>query len=224
VRHPPPRLVPPIGETGSSDDPGDADGDDEAADERLEDALRSGRAWAEREVLRRFTGPVRRVLVRIVGSSAEIDDLTQEVFLRGLDRIARLRPGTGLRRWFTGFAVNVAREMLRARARRRWLVFIEPRKLPAAADDRVVAGPLDAEADAVRALRATYEVLAELPADPRTLFALRHLEGMELAEMAATCGVSLATIKRRVARAEQAFQARAARHPWLRAWVKRTGE
>jgi hypothetical protein len=71
--------------------PSEPAGSDDPDDERLRDALRARRAWAERSALERFTPHVRRVLVRILGSTADLEDLTQEVFLRGLDRIAGLR-------------------------------------------------------------------------------------------------------------------------------------
>src|SRR5262245_52910200 len=209
MRHPRPRLV-------ASVEPDAPEGvvDREESADQLEDALRGGRAWAEREVLVRYTGHVRRVLARILGTSAELDDLTQEVFLRGLDRIARLRAGAGLRAWFTGVAVNVARETLRARARRRWLLFFAPQELPATAAERNTEGSTDAS----RALHATYEVLAKMGASSRTLFALRHLDGMELEELARACGLSVATVKRRLGKAEATFRARARRHPQLRDW------
>lgn len=210
MRHPRPRLV-------ASVEPDAPEG--VVDEEGLEDALRGGRAWAEREVLDRYTGQVQRILVRILGASAETDDLTQEVFLRGLDRISRLRAGTGLRAWFTGVAVNVAREMLRARARRRWLLFFAPQDLPAPADAWSTSASVDASADASRALRATYEVLAQMGPSPRTLFALRHLDGMELGDLSRACGMSVATVKRRLARAEATFRARARRHPLLRDWL-----
>ena len=208
-----PRLAPPAEPGGA---PALAD------DEHLQDALRAGRPWAEREVLERFTSHVHRVLVRILGSTAELDDLTQEVFLRALRQIGRLRGGIGLSPWLASFAVNVARETLRARWRRRWLVFFAPPDLPEPLDGRGVRGQLDADAcaDATRAVRATYEVLDDMGASARALFALRHIEGMELTELSSAFGVSLATIKRRVASAEKTFRARARRHEVLRDWIE----
>jgi len=74
--------------------------------------------------------------------------------------------------------------------------------------------------EAEEALRATYRILSTLPADERIAFALRFIEGMELTEAAAACRVSLATIKRRVARAKSTFEARAERHPSLARWLE----
>jgi RNA polymerase sigma-70 factor (ECF subfamily) len=69
------------------------------------------------------------------------------------------------------------------------------------------------------ALRATYAALDALPADERVAFALRFIDGMELTEVAAACETSLATIKRRLARAEDRFEAEARKHPALEAWI-----
>ncbi|MEZ4313044.1 MAG: sigma-70 region 4 domain-containing protein [Polyangiaceae bacterium] len=77
------------------------------------------------------------------------------------------------------------------------------------------AAPVAADKEVRGALEATYAVLGELPADERIAFALRFIEGMELTEVAASCGVSLATIKRRIGRAEGRFVEKARRHPIL---------
>jgi RNA polymerase sigma-70 factor, ECF subfamily len=186
-------------------------------DERLVDALRAGRAWAERALLAQYTGHVRRVLARILGMSPDVDDLAQSVFLRSLDRIDDLREGVTVRAWLTSFAVNIAREALRRRARWRWLSFFAPDDLPDPASESADA---DTGGDARRAVRATYAILDRMDVDLRTAFALRHIDGMELEDVAVACGVSLATIKRRLAKADATFGARARRDPVLREWVE----
>jgi RNA polymerase sigma-70 factor (ECF subfamily) len=69
------------------------------------------------------------------------------------------------------------------------------------------------------ALRAAYRVLSSLQVDERIAFALRFVEGMDLTEVAAACGVSLATTKRRLARAEARFALLADREPSLAEWL-----
>ena len=51
-------------------------------------------------------------------------------------------------------------------------------------------------------------------------FALRFVDGMELTEVAAACETSLATIKRRLARAGARFEAAARRQPVLEEWLE----
>ena len=83
------------------------------------------------------------------------------------------------------------------------------------------ASPGDASGS--EALRATYAVLEKLPADERIAFALRFVEGLELTQVAEACAVSLATIKRRLAKAEARFLALAGRQPALEPWLSGGG-
>ena len=59
--------------------------------------------------------------------------------------------------------------------------------------------------------------------DQRIPFALRYVQGLELTAVADACGVSLATVKRRLARAEGRFVIMARRHPALKEWVEEGG-
>jgi len=156
---------------------------------------------------------VQRVLARILGIDPEIRDLLQEVFLRALEQIDHLRDEERLEAWLTGIAAITAREHIRRRARRAWLRFLPWNELPEPAATQ-------ASPEVSEALRCTYAVLDELPADERIPFALRHVDQMELTEVAEAGGVSLATVKRRLARAEKRFLAIARRYPALEHWVE----
>jgi RNA polymerase sigma-70 factor, ECF subfamily len=195
---------------------GEAGEADEAA--RFLEALRRREPWAERALLEEHTGPVTRILARIVGVCDELDDLTQEVFLRALDRVDELRDPLALSRWLRAITVFVARETLRGRRRRFWLFSLPPEQLEDAADSSSRSSSWDPDASA--ALRATYDVLRGLSPDAQIAFALRYIEGLELLEIAAICEVSLATMKRRLKGAEQLFVRRARSHPALTDWLK----
>jgi len=175
--------------------------------------LKAGEPWAERALLRAETAHVERMLTRILGFCAELDDLTQEVFIRAFTRIVELREPESMRAWLGSIAVFVAREAIRRKRRRRWLVFlpteetIEPPSSAASLEARV-------------ALRVFYEVLDGFGADERIAFALRFVEGMELTEVAAACQVSLATIKRRLKRASDDFYVRGRARAELVDWFE----
>jgi RNA polymerase sigma-70 factor (ECF subfamily) len=175
-------------------------------------AVRGERA-AQAQIFDRHASHVTRVLARMLGTEGELADLVHEVFVMALRDLSRLTEPSALKAWLTAIAVNVARGHIRKRTRRRWLRFFAPEDVP------------DAEAptadDETReAARATYAVLDKMDAEERIPFALRFIDGMELTEVAAACGVSLATIKRRLARAEAAFvegaRDRAILEPWLK--------
>ncbi|MBK8997876.1 MAG: sigma-70 family RNA polymerase sigma factor [Myxococcales bacterium] len=179
--------------------------------ESLADALRARRPWAERALLETHAPFVERLLTRILGFESELEDLVQEVFVRAFSRIDDLRDDN-LKSWIGAFAVNVARETLRRRRRRRWLSFASPEEVPDV--------PTDAVALEIRdAARALYTVLSRMNASDRVVFTLRLVEGMQLSEIAVLCDVSLSTVKRRMERAQAWFSSRARRDPRLAEWV-----
>ena len=104
-----------------------------------------------------------------------------------------------------------AREWIRRRARRRWLSFV------ADVPDRPYPAPSEEISEATR---CTFEVLRGLSADDRIYFSLRFIEGMEVAEVAITCDVSLSTAKRRIKDAAAHFVSRARRHEALLPWLE----
>ncbi|WP_394826890.1 RNA polymerase sigma factor [Pendulispora albinea] len=179
--------------------------------------VRAGEAAAEVEFIAQYLPHVARVLFRISGRRDGLDDLCQEVFLRAFERIDALEDAEGTRAWLTQFAVNVAREAIRARSRRGWLSFWAPADLP---DACAVDPTPDRQAEIHDALQAAYEILDSLTPDARAAFVLRYFEDLPLAEVAKACGISVATAKRRIHDAAEIFFARASRHEALRGWTR----
>lgn len=184
-----------------------------ATDEALVEGLRARHPAALEAFHERFSGQVLRILGRVLGAERELADVHHDAFVRALGSLDSLRDPAALSAWVTSVAVFSARTCIQRRVRRKWLLFFAPEDLPA-----VVAAPVDS--DAREALRATYRALDRLPADERIAFALRRIDGMELTEVAAACRVSLATIKRRLARAEASFLAAARGEVALEAWLR----
>ena len=176
-------------------------------------ALRAGDGGARAELFDRYGHHVERVLVNVLGVDAEIPDLLQEVFARALASIRSLDDGARLKAWLTSIAVFTARGCIRSRQRRRWLGLAPP--------ETVNQVPHAGVPQEVReALRCTYEVLTRMPTDERIVFSLRYVSGMELAELAQVCRVSLATIKRRIGKAQQRFLTLARHYPELGPWIE----
>jgi RNA polymerase sigma-70 factor (ECF subfamily) len=185
----------------------------EGSDEALVLALRAGDRAAMSELVRRHGPYVERVLARILGVDGELPDLLHDVFVNALDSIDSLRTPSMLREWLRGVTVFVARGCLRRRRRRQWLVLRRPEDLPDIPGDLLPS-------DAGDALARTYRALSALPADERIAFALRFVAEMELTEVADACQVSLATIKRRLEKAQNRFTAVGRKDPVLREWIE----
>jgi RNA polymerase sigma-70 factor, ECF subfamily len=183
------------------------------SDAGLVGAVRAGRADAHEELVRRCGPDVERVLFRVLGPDSEMEDLAHEVFIAAFHCIEQLREPTALRSWLVGIAVRKARKLIARRRRWSFMRNVAPTDLP---EQEAATSP----AEISEAFRSTYRLMTELPVDDRIAFALRYVEGMELTAVAVATEVSLATAKRRVARARRRFIQLAQKSDVLAPWVR----
>jgi RNA polymerase sigma-70 factor (ECF subfamily) len=175
-------------------------------------ALRRGDEGAAAALYHEYAPLVERTIARILGADDDLLDATQEVFLRALRSMHRVRDPQALTDWLLQITVCTAADWIRKRKRLRWLLFF---------DAGEVADHQSSSIDEVGrdALRATYRVLDRMSVEERTVFALRYVDGMELTQVAVACDCSLATVKRRLGRANSRFAALAKREPALFPWL-----
>jgi RNA polymerase sigma-70 factor, ECF subfamily len=188
------------------------------SDDDLVIGLRADRAWAKAALFDRYGSVVERVARRLVGGDRDIDvaDVVHDAFVAALEGIGSLRDSSALEAWLRTLAARTAFRAIRRKAYRRWLCFWEPARVQLRS-----AAVVDSEL--VEAHRRTCELLARLPAKEREPFALRHVEGMELREIAEACDVSVPTVKRRIAKAEERFVRAAKQDGVLREWLEEGG-
>jgi RNA polymerase sigma-70 factor (ECF subfamily) len=186
--------------------------DKSVSDAELARGLAAGDPRMEAAAWNRLSPMVYRFLRRALGPVSEVDDLTQEVFLRLFANVGKLESHSALRSFVYSIAVRVLREELRSRKLRRWMFFTDTGTLPESE-----GSPLDPEAR--QALRRFYQVLDRMGSLERTLFVLRQVEGMGLVEMAETLDMSLATVKRHLARTTEHLERVVARDPALSAYA-----
>jgi RNA polymerase sigma-70 factor, ECF subfamily len=187
-------------------------GEDERDDLELVAGLRAGAAWAPAMLVARHGPRVRRVLLRLLGrQDDELSDLFQEVMTAAWKSIAQLEDPAALLAWLTRITVFTARTRLRARQRRRWLSFLG--ELPE------VAAPW-ASPELREAAQAVYDIFDRMPLDERIPFALHVLDGLELEATASACGMSVATVRRRLTRGERRFHKLARAYEVLVPWLE----
>ena len=176
-------------------------------------ALRAGHPGAAAVFYDQHAGHVYRSLRSALGADDDVPDLLQEVFLRALDHVGSLRDLDRVRSWLTTMAIFVARAHIRLRTRRKWLRVFSP--------EQTQPNHLDQpSSEARQALREVYGVLDQMQVDERMAFVLRFIDGMTLPDAAEACEVSLATFKRRLARAEKRFLETARARPILEQWLQ----
>lgn len=181
-------------------------------DAELLAAVRRGGATAAALVYDRFARDVHRVVGRCLGPDRERDDIVHDAFVQILGGIGRVREPGALRGWVVAVAINTARSELRKRRFRR--MFWSEAPVP----DPIGAG---GDTEGRDLLQRIYRRLDRLGTEERLAFVLRFVERHELVEVAAAMGCSLATAKRRIARAQTRFAELAADDPELAARFSR---
>lgn len=149
------------------------------------------------QLYRRHAGTALNLAVRIQGSTADVEDIVHDAFVRAHGRLGELREPAAFRSWLGSIVVRLVRSRLR---RRRLVAMLglasaEPVDLDAVADPGV-----DPESRVL--LAQVYALLQTLPADERIAWTLRYVERHRLESVAELVGCSLATAKRRIARAQ----------------------
>ena len=176
-------------------------------DEDLVARLKAGGAGAAALLFDRFEADVNRLVWRTLGADADHDDLVQQAFLEILKNVHKLRDPARLRSWVISVTLNTVRTEIRRRRFRRPFFAEAPTEHDFA--------HLGEDHEGHELLARTYAILDRLPANERIAFVLRYIEGYKLTEAAEACGCSLATFKRRLARAERTFSAHASKVPAL---------
>lgn len=184
----------------------------EGGEESLVAALRTGRLDAGAAFYDRYARSVHALVFRLMGPDGEIDDVVHDVFVRALESLVRLRDPSALRSWLYGIAVRTVAIRFQKRSRGRWLRFMAPEDVP----ESVALPP---EGELGEALRDVYAILRGMDADERIALVLHRVEGLPLEEAAAAAETSVSTYRRRLARGEAKFFARARSRPALEAWL-----
>lgn len=166
---------------------------DPLADELLVVRCQLGERPAFDELIARWQQPLWRYARQLAGNDAAADDAVQDVWLRVLRGIARLRDGAKLRSWLFGIAHRVLMDRLRDQFRRPVLsdgdVDIE--------DQPVDDSALNLEIE----LAALREGLARLPPLEGEVLTLFYLQELSLDEVSQVLGIPVGTVKSRLHRA-----------------------
>ncbi|MBC8122359.1 MAG: sigma-70 family RNA polymerase sigma factor [Gemmatimonadaceae bacterium] len=164
------------------------------------------------ELLRRHQVHIERLLYHLAPDWQDRSDLSQEVWIRVYRYVKRLKEPEKFRSWVSRIATNLFYDELRRRRRTQTPLSLDA---PIQTSD----GELDWELAAVApgpdehlATREFYEQLHEaitdLPEAFRATIMLREINGMAYEEIAETMGISVGTVKSRIARARRRLQLR----------------
>lgn len=145
-------------------------------------------------LMRRYNQRVFRIARAVLRDDAEAEDVAQDAWVRAYTKLAQFAGRSSLSTWLTRIALHEA--LARKRLRARYTPLGEHAStLPSRT-------PRPEEQVAVRELAAALEAATDaLPDRYRTVFVLRDVEGLGVAETAACLEVPEATVKTRLHRA-----------------------
>jgi RNA polymerase sigma-70 factor, ECF subfamily len=183
----------------------------------------AGDSAAVRAIWDRYAPLVRGLLRRVFGPEDEVEDAVHDVFVRLLESVSQVRDGNALRSYIVTIALNTARAEQRRRKVRRFFGLASRDAASGLANIGLVSAALDEPGTQVAVARLL-RLLDALPREERTMLVLRYVEEMELTEVAAMAGVSLATVKRRLSKAAARIVARAKRDAILNEYLDEPAE
>jgi RNA polymerase sigma-70 factor (ECF subfamily) len=168
-------------------------------DEWLAVRCQLGESAAFDELVERWHAPLWHYARRLTNDDEAAADVVQEVWVRVVRGLPRLRDGARLRAWIFGIARRVLMDRLRER-------YATPRMQPLddhepAADD---PGTIDEDVALMQ------EELAALPVPDRELLVLFYLREFTLGQLAEVLAVPVGTVKSRLFRARRMLRERLA--------------
>lgn len=161
-------------------------------DEIVERAKKGDRE-AFRELFRRHRADVARLAYRMLGTSTDLEDVVQEVFLQVHKSLGDFRGQAKFSTWLHRVTVNVV--LMNRRAARSRPVFApeSTTELELEANTRP-----DEETARLRRLEAFRRVLDRLPEKKRTVFVLHEIEGLAPADIAQIVDAPVLTVRTRL--------------------------
>lgn len=168
--------------------------------EALEPALQGALEWDDRlvaENLRRIF----LLIYRIVGNVPDAQDLTQETFIKALQRREQLRDAERAAHWLSRIATNTALDFLRRHGRLNWCELEE-------AGEPLVSPVESPEERILEAERRQWleEALQTLTPRERAALILRDVEDLPAEEVARCLNCSKATVRSHIANARVKFR------------------
>ncbi|MEM1167913.1 MAG: sigma-70 family RNA polymerase sigma factor [Cyanobacteria bacterium P01_H01_bin.35] len=162
------------------------------------------------ELLHRYQLHVDKILYHLAPEWQDRSDLAQEVWIRVYRNIKRLQEPAKFKSWLSRITTNLFYDELRKRKR-----ITPPLSLdaPLTLDDGIIDWEIATDTPGPEEELTTQEfydrlrdAIAQLPEVFRVTIVLREIEGLSYEEIAEITGVSLGTVKSRIARARQRLQ------------------
>ena len=155
----------------------------------------------------KYQGRIGKLVSRFISDHAEVQDVTQEAFIKAYRALPNFRGDSAFYTWLYRIAINAAKNHLVAASRRPPRTDVDIDTL-GGSDHAIELVDLDtpesfASRDELR--EAITQTLEEMPEDLRTALVLCEFEGLSYEEIAEAMDCPIGTVRSRIFRARQAL-------------------
>ncbi len=183
---------------------------DREVDQQLVERAQRGDKHAFELLVAKYQRRLGRLISRFVRNSAEVEDVTQDAFIKAYRALPAFRGDSAFYTWLYRIGINTAKNYLVAQGRR------APASTPFDTEEaedfedaallHEVATP-ENELMSKQVVEVVNSSLQELPDDLRTALTLREIEGLSYEEIAAVMDCPIGTVRSRIFRAREAIAA-----------------
>jgi RNA polymerase sigma-70 factor (ECF subfamily) len=180
-------------------------------DQQLVERAQRGDKQAFELLVMKYQRKLARVIARLVRNGAELDEVTQEAFIKAYRSLPSFRGESAFYTWLYRIAINCAKNYLVARKR----------QLPALSDlnnddaDAADASELvadfstpETELENKQIIESVNQTLEGLPSEIATAITLREIQGLSYEEIADIMDCPIGTVRSRIFRGREAIAAR----------------
>lgn len=180
---------------------------DKEVDQQLVERVQRGDKHAFELLVAKYQRRLARLISRFVRDAAEVEDVTQDAFIKAYRALPTFRGESAFYTWLYRIGINTAKNYLLALKRR------APTSTPLDADEAegLEGADLLQEASTPENELMSKQVvdvvnisLRQLPDDLRTALTLREIEGLSYEEIADVMNCPIGTVRSRIFRAREA--------------------
>ena len=176
-------------------------------DQQLVIRVQKGDKHAFDLLVRKYQHKVAKLVSRFLYDRSEVDDVTQEAFIKAYRALKGFRGDSAFYTWLYRIAINTAKNYLVSMGRRPPRTDVDAdgaEGLAGASDLREIETPENSllTEEIAQTVRRTIE---SLPDDLRTAIMLREFEGMSYDEIANIMECPIGTVRSRIFRAREAI-------------------
>ncbi len=177
-------------------------------DQRLVERVQRGDKKAFELLVVKYQRKINRLVSRLVRDAAEIEDVTQEAFIKAYRALPQFRGDSAFYTWLYRIAINTAKNYLASQGRR----------APTTTGSDVEEAETFDDADQLRDINTPESLMMskqvgetvgramdQLPEELRTAIQMREIEGMSYEDIAAAMNCPIGTVRSRIFRARESI-------------------